>query len=190
MHRLKPLLFATLAILMACSNEAPIESAGEASTEPSPAEASAPAGEDVPPARESDLSAAATRVTGTIKGTQVELVEAELDNQLAIFEKDNWGFSPSLLIFMFLDEGESPEGRTFSVAPEDEMSFDVSIPHVHYRWRAGEEDDIESEVVSMDYTMELKFGQIENGELPGTITFSVPDEDTSVTGTFRAKVED
>lgn len=201
MNRLN-LLLATLALLIACSNEAPVESAGESPAPPAGAEQAAPTQdadqgmdtetpmEETAPAAGESVSATETRVTGTIKGTQVEMVEAELDSQLAIFEEDSWGFSPSLLIFMFLDEGESPEGQTFSVAAGDKPSFDVTIPHVHYRWRGGDENNMETEVVSMDYDMELTFGRIENGELPGEITFSVPGEDTSVQGTFRAKVEE
>lgn len=176
--------------LLGCSGNSGPESADAGSETPAPEARAEAAGEESAAVPASGVSATETRVTGTIKGTQVELVGAELDDQLAIFEENGWGFSPSLLIFMFLDEGETPEGRTFSVSSDEGPNFEVTTPHVHYRWRGAESGNIESDVVSMDYDMELTLGQIENGELPGTITFSVPDEDTSVSGTFRATVED
>jgi hypothetical protein len=153
-------------------------SSGDSSTERASAErrAAAPV---------ADISATSTDVAGNVRGTTVNMAKATFDDQLAIFEGDGWGFSPSLLVFLFLDEGESPEGQTFTVS--DESNF--GNPHVHYRWRDPQSGDIETEAVSSEYEMTLQFGAMKNGELPGRIEFVVPGENTHVQGEFVATVE-
>jgi hypothetical protein len=125
-------------------------------------------------------------VEGTIRGTSVHLDGSELDSiTLSIFEGDSWGFNPSLLIFLFLDEGELPAGRTFTMRPD---GHDPTSVHVHYRWRDPESGEIHTEMVTSGYELELKLGEIEDGQLPGSIVFAVPGEETRVRGSFRAVV--
>jgi hypothetical protein len=126
-------------------------------------------------------------VEGTIQGTSVLLTGAEFDGQLALFEGDGWGWNPSLLIFPFLEQGEVPEGRTIVAKTTD--GFDVSAPHVHFRWRDPASGEIQTEVVTDGYEMRLAFGKREGDVLPGTIRFSVPGEETLVEGAFRAKID-
>lgn len=126
-------------------------------------------------------------VAGTVRGTDVQLANASFDGQLAIYEGDGWAFSPSLLVFLFLEDGDVPEGRSFVVA-SSESKF-TSNPHVHYRWRGGDPGMMESEAVMDGYDMKLVFGQVDGDRLPGTIEFTVPGEGTRVEGKFVAKVE-
>ena len=49
-----------------------------------------------------------TAVAGTLFGTEVSFDSATFDGQLAISEGSDWGWNPSLLIFLFLDEGHIP----------------------------------------------------------------------------------
>lgn len=182
--------FFILAGLVACSAETSTETGTETAMETSADARSTATGADLTDA--SSLEAPSSTegpVVGTIKGTEVTLSNAEFDGQLAIFEGDGWGWNPSLLIFLFLDEGIVPEGQTFEI--DQESSFGLN-PHIHYRWRAtdaGGEEKIETEIAVNKYEMKLVFGNIEGDELPGTITFSVLDEDTNVSGTFRAKLK-
>lgn len=128
----------------------------------------------------------AALIDGLIRGTEVKLTGAEYGNQLALHAGENWGFNPSLLIFFFDDEGKLA-GKTYDIDPSEKKNFEN--PHVHYRWEddAGE---IESEIASSDYSMELEFGSIEDGVLPGEIHFSIPGEETEVRGTFRATIKE
>jgi hypothetical protein len=125
-------------------------------------------------------------VEGTVRGTTVTLAHAKFDGQLAIYEGDGWGFSPSLLIFLFLDDQRVPENKTFVVDDGAELG---GTPHVHYRWKDERSGDIESEAVMDGYEMSLSFGKVSNGHVPGTIKFTVPGEDTRVEGTFLAKID-
>ena len=130
---------------------------------------------------------AASDVGGQIEGTEVELTGADFDGDLALYEGDGWGWNPSLLIFLFLDDGESPENRTFDVQASD--GLEMSNPHIHYRWRNGRSGDIDVDMTMQGYDMKLSFGTMEAGVLPGTIEFVVPGEETRVAGNFRAKVK-
>jgi hypothetical protein len=126
-------------------------------------------------------------VTGQISGTRVALTNSTFDGELAIFEEDGWGWSPSLLIFLFLDDNEVPEGRTFTVRPDD--GFQAGAPHVHYRWREPGSDSIKVDSVMKGYRLDLRFGNVSDGALPGEIELSVPGTDTDVSGTFVATME-
>ena len=125
-------------------------------------------------------------VSGTIRGTDVTLPNATFDGDLALFAGDGWGFNPSLLLFLFLDDDGPPEGQEIVVTPED----DGSSPHVHYRWRDPDSGELDVDAVTDDFELRLRFGRVEDGLLPGTIVFAVPGEDTRVEGAFRASVED
>lgn len=126
-------------------------------------------------------------VQGQIRGSDVAMLTAELDDQLAIYEEEGWGFSPSLLIFFFLGEGESLAGRTFEVASGG--GWESGNPHIHFRWREPESGRIESSIAMQDYDLELTFGAQEDDVIPGRITFSIPGEATSVEGSFRAHLK-
>ncbi len=125
------------------------------------------------------------RVSGSIRGTSVELSSAEWSNTLSIYSGDGWGFNPSLLIFLFLPEGEVSAARTITVKSED---GGFNNPHVHYRWSDPASGDIETEVVTSGYDMVLKFGEALDKRVSGEIQFSVPGEDTRVAGSFEIEL--
>ncbi len=125
------------------------------------------------------------RVSGSIRGTGVELNKAQWSHNLAIYSGDGWGFNPSLLIFLFLPEGELPVDRTMTVKAT-EGGF--NHPHVHYRWRNPETGNIETQVVSSDYDMEITFGKRIGQRVSGEIQFAVPDEDSHVAGSFQIEL--
>ncbi len=126
------------------------------------------------------------RVSGSIRGTGVELNKAEWSHNLAIYSGEGWGFNSSLLIFLFLPEGELPVDRTITVNAK-EGGF--NHPHIHYRWKNPETGNIETQVVTSDYDMEITFGEQVGQRVSGEIQFSVPDEDTDVTGSFQIELE-
>lgn len=120
-----------------------------------------------------------------IKGNAVTLGEATFDGQLSIHESESWSQGPSLLIFLFLGEGEIPDGREYLVSSTER--FSGSTPHVHYRWQV--EDSLETAVAVNQYEMKLTFGDRADGILPGKISFAVPGEETQVSGSFQAVLE-
>ncbi len=133
--------------------------------------------------------AQSTKVQGRISGTDVVLKDASFKNgQLAIYAGDSWGFNPSVLIFLFTEEGTIPEDKLFSATPE--AKFAAKTPHVHYRWLSGESGHIKTEIVMHGYRLHLKFGQVADGKIPGEILFEIPDKDTRIEGHFIAEIKD
>jgi hypothetical protein len=131
------------------------------------------------------VAGAPVPASGTIRGTAVVLSHAEFDGDLALHAGGGWGFGPSLLIFLFLGDGEIPAGRTFAFEVGEEV--EARRPQVHYRWR-GSTGDVESAAATGGYALKLAFGAVENGTLAGSIEFSVPGEDTRVAGGFTARI--
>lgn len=126
------------------------------------------------------------QVSGSIRGTGVELTSAEWSNTLSIYAGDSWGSNASLLLFLFLDEGKSPAGRIISVKA-DAGGYDH--PHVHYRWHDPETGNIKTEIAMADYDMELKFSEAIEGRVQGDITFSIPGEETFLKGSFTIELQ-
>ena len=126
----------------------------------------------------------AARVSGEINGAPVALVASEWGNTLAIYQGDSWGSNPSILLFLFLPEGELPVDRVIEVSSDDE-SF--GHPHVHYRWRDGA-GDIQTTVLTEGYNLKLQFGEAVGGQVAGNLSFDVPGEDTRLQGKFSIRV--
>jgi len=129
--------------------------------------------------------ALAARVSGEINGTPVALVASEWGNTLAIYQGDSWGSNPSILLFLFLPEGELPVDRVIEVSTDDE-SF--GHPHVHYRWRdAG--GDLQTTVLTGGYNLKLQFGETVDGQVAGNLSLDVPGEDTRLQGEFSIRID-
>lgn len=125
------------------------------------------------------------RVSGEINGTPVALVASEWGNTLAIYQGDGWSSNPSVLLFLFLPEGELPVDRVIGVASDDE-SF--GHPHVHYRWRDAT-GDLQTTVLTGGYNLKLQFGEAVDGQVAGKLSFDVPGEDTSLQGEFSIRID-
>jgi len=127
----------------------------------------------------------AARVSGEIVGSPVALVTSEWGNTLAIYQGDGWGFNPSILLFLFLPEGELPVDRVIEVASDDKS---YGHPHVHYRWRDAE-GELQTTVLTSGYNLQLQFGEAVDGRVDGDISFEVPGEDTRLQGEFSIRID-
>ncbi len=125
------------------------------------------------------------RVSGEINGTSAQLVSSEWGNTLAIYQGDSWAFNPSIVLFLFLPEGELPVDRVIEVASDD-ASF--GHPHVHYRWRDAE-GDIQTTVLTEGYNLNVQFGDAVDGRVEGQISFDVPGEETRLQGGFSIRID-
>ncbi|MDF1831746.1 MAG: hypothetical protein P1U52_05295 [Porticoccaceae bacterium] len=126
------------------------------------------------------------RVSGELNGMPVELVSSEWNNTLAIYQGERWDSNPSLLLFLFLPEGELPVDRVITVASDNKSR---SYPHVHYRWR-DEAGDIQTTVLTEGYNLQLHFDKAIDGQVAGKLRFDVPGEDTRLQGEFSLRVDE
>jgi hypothetical protein len=125
---------------------------------------------------------------GKIHGLPFSVEKAELKNGiLEIRQGKDFFPDRAVMVFLFLKQGESPEGHTFTVAP----GAGFGSPHIHMKWRANPAaDELPKTDMFMDrYTMRLAFGKAQNGKVPGRIYLCTPDAAKSyVAGTFTATV--
>ncbi|TWT74960.1 SHD1 domain-containing protein [Allorhodopirellula solitaria] len=129
-----------------------------------------------------------TPAVAYFSGEEAPIVDAVLQNGiLELWDADEQGhFNDSgFVIFLFLDEGESVGGKTFSVSPKSGFGS----PHVHRKLRADNMSD--TEMMMNGYAMELEFGEVAGGKVTGKIYLCLPDEERSmVSGTFAADVSE
>ena len=124
---------------------------------------------------------------GMIHGDRFTVESAGLENGILTI-RDGKDFFPdhALMIFLFLEKGETAEGKTFNIT----RTGGFSSPHIHMKWRAKGKDVPETEMFMDNYVMRLEFGAMENGKLPGKIYVCLPDKMKSfVGGTFNAAIK-
>ncbi len=120
-------------------------------------------------------------------GKGVEIADASLENGiLELWGSDQQGHfnDNGFIIFLFLEEGESIEGKTFAVTTKTGFGS----PHVHRKLRG--DNMSATEMMTGGYAMKLEFGKAAGGKLPGKIYLCLPDKERSmVRGTFTASVD-
>ena len=88
------------------------------------------------------------------------------------------GGRAQMIIFLFLNQGEALDGKTWTITPEGRQN---KTPHVHFH-------AIRSGATASNYAMKLEFGMSMNGKTPGKIFVCLPDPDkTFVAGTFEVE---
>lgn len=138
--------------------------------------------EDVPPPKFDGPKA-----SGKIHGQDfvVEQTKFQSDGGILTLHQGE-EFIPDLgvIIFLFLEEGESPEGRIFRVTGKE--GFAVTTPHIHMKFKEPGGRMPESQMFMGGYRMELRFGKASKGVVPAWINLQLPDDSRSkIVGSFR-----
>lgn len=124
------------------------------------------------------------KASGKIHGREFTPDKVQLERGILTLSQGN-DFFPDLAvkIFLFLDEGDKPEGKTYRVAAK--RSFGARSPHIHLQWKETGKRVPQTEVFTDGYVMKLEFGKVSRGKLPGKINLRLPDTARSrVSGTF------
>ena len=125
--------------------------------------------------------------SGMIHGDRFTVESAILENGILTI-RDGKDFFPdhALTIFLFLDKGDTGEGKSFDI----KKTGGFSSPHIHMKYILEGRDLPETEMFMDNYVMRLDFGNMENNRLPGKIYICLPDEMKSfVGGTFMADMK-
>lgn len=139
----------------------------------------ADAGDDLP-------QPADDQAAGTVNGEEIAIRKADIRNGiLSLYQNTDAFDGTSLVIFLFLDDDESPAGKTFKVP----ASAGQATPHVHMRYTV--DGQIKTEMFVNKYQMTLQFGDPDdNGRLPGRIQLALPAEkEATLSGTFTAEMK-
>lgn len=128
-----------------------------------------------------------TIARGMIHGEPFVYESAKLENGVLTI-RDGKDFFPdhAVKIFLFLKEGETPEGKSYNIT----KTSGFGSPHIHMEWKTQDSSIPKTEMFMQAYEMRLDFGTTENGSLPGKIYLCLPDKMKSVVaGSFTAVVK-
>ena len=123
-------------------------------------------------------------ISGKLFGADVNLDTARFNGQLSLSGGGAMATNSSIFVFLFLDDESVPAGKTFKVSESDR---DAKTPHLHCRF-PDTTGDTKLEMLTGGYNMTIRFGEIENGFLPGEFELEVPGKDASLRGQFRAEI--
>ncbi len=124
---------------------------------------------------------------GKIHGVDFQVEQAGIANGILTLRQGSDFFPDyAVLVFLFLKEGETAEGRAFNITKEQGFGS----PHIHMKWKQKGQNPPKTEIFMKDYTMRLQFGKRNDNVLPGKISLSLPDKDQSfVNGSFFAEIK-
>ncbi len=125
---------------------------------------------------------------GMIHSESFVPVSAEIEQGILTI-RDGQDFFPdhAVVIFLFLDDGETAEGKSFDITKQTGFG---AAPHVHVKWKPENRSAVESEIFIKDYVMRLEFGTARSGKLPGKIYLCLPDKTKSfLAGSFEADIK-
>ena len=128
------------------------------------------------------------KVNGMIAGTNfvAETVSLGLvgpNPVLSIFQGQMSSPDRQVLVYLRLKPGEKWSGHTWRVSSDEK----TGVPQVAKRWKAPGAPTPALQNYAGGYAMQLEFGQIKDGSIPGKIYLALPDnEHTVVAGTFKA----
>lgn len=125
--------------------------------------------------------------TGMIHGEEFVMGSAKIEKGILTI-RDGEDFFPyhAVMIFLFLKDGDTGEGKTYHVTEDSGFG----TPHIHMKWRTEEKNIPETEMFMKDYIMRLDLGNIVDGKLSGKIYLCLPDDMKSfVAGSFEAIVK-
>lgn len=125
------------------------------------------------------------QASGKVQGQEFHCQEATWEEGvLTMTDGKPWPAAARIKIFLFPDEGESPDGKIYEILPASVSN----VPHVHLSWLEGnlpQKGDFPG-----GYQLRLELGRMTNGSISGLIDLRVPTApETIVKGAFAAKVK-
>ena len=122
---------------------------------------------------------------GKISTNAFKYDTARVDNgSLALRQGTNVVPDMELGVFFGMKVGESLSGKTIDVTPQARVA-----PRVWKKWKVEGKTALQQKVYSKGYAMKLKFGEVSEDKVPGTLYLCLPDEEQSVVvGSFIASV--
>lgn len=183
LSRLQPLRPTRLLVLIlllgafstACSPQIGDDAAKAGSGEPEPTDSTRAAPSD-------------STLQGTIANRPFTVEDATLqDGILKVRQGEDFFADLEVTIFLFLDSGELPEGRSWQVAADDS---DFGHPHVHVSFKDESASLPKTELLMNGYDLDLQFGQAEDLTIPGKLSLRVAGSPgADIQGSFVADLE-
>lgn len=129
------------------------------------------------------------KANGMITGTNfvvdtAVLVKVGVTHILTLREGTNALADRELFVTLPLNAGEQMAGHTWNITKDMKGK---GVPQVIKRWKTNPRYAASKKAFPTGYAMKLEFGQATNGIIPGKISVSLPDPESSyVVGSFKA----
>lgn len=126
-------------------------------------------------------------VTGRVHGQSFKLEKVTLNHGWLNFAQGKEFFADREVdIVLFESDTSKLSGRTFTMPKE---GFGIT-PQIWLKWKEPGRSVPKQRNFSQHYAMQLEFGQLSGGKLPGKIYLCLPDKEKSfIAGSFEAQVK-
>ena len=140
----------------------------------------------IPPAGGAPAAAPGGTCSGKIKGRNFSVDQAFIQGDvLHLGQGNDVVADQEVVVFLFLDDTRIAD-RRIHVSPDDRA---FNNPHIHLKWKNGDNDQTQSSVAMNGYDLDLEFGPVNGGTVPGKIDLYIPGQpETRLTGTFTADI--
>jgi len=125
--------------------------------------------------------------TGKVHGVDFKVEKAIIQNGNLVLRQGKEFFADQEInITTFMGPGKSLDGKRFTVKPDSKSGN----PHVSMKYKVEGSTFPKTESFFKGYTMNLEFGTVSDGVMPGKIHLRLPDDAKSfVVGAFEAEVK-
>ena len=121
-------------------------------------------------------------ITGVLNGRAFTAEEATVENgRLEVRQGDDFFADLSVSMFLDVEEGHLPAGRTYTATPETGMG---DSPSVHMSWRPDSDSMPKTEFFMSEHTLRVEFGQVDGDTIPFKLRMAFPDEAQSLYETY------
>ena len=134
-----------------------------------------------------DVEIPSGAVTGRVHGKPFKMEKVTLKNGWLNFSQGKDFLADlEMDVVVFENDASKLSGRTFTV-PNKEFG---SNPHIWMKWKGKDGKAPPQRSFTDRYALQLEFGTLSGGKLPGKIYLCVPDKEKSfIAGTFEAQVK-
>ena len=161
---------------------------GSALSPPRPAVSRTRKLKPVNPAGKTSPAASRGNCSGKIRGRDFSVDQAFIQGDVLHLGQGNGVFADQeVVVFMFLGDKDIANRRIH--VSEDDKAF--NNPHIHLKWKNGDNGQPQSTVAIKGYDLDLDFGQVSDGVVPGKIDLYIPGQpETRLAGAFTAEIAD
>lgn len=136
----------------------------------------------------------ARAAAGSINGNAFTVDDASLSSGgvLTLRQGSDFFAEREFVVFLFLQEDETVDGRTILVDPAAKREGGHLDPHVHMNFMTGAGQSLpQNQIYTEGYALRLEFDTPKDGNVTGRIWLCTPDDKRSlVAGSFSAAIEE
>ncbi len=123
-------------------------------------------------------------VAGTLAGKEFQLDRAEFSGQLELIQGEDFFPDLAVTLYLWLDDEPLP-GKEWKITGETSGTK----PHIHLKYKEDADSFPQTEIVTDNYSLQLKFGEMDDqGQVRGEIFLQTDEKPgVNIAGTFSVE---